>query len=101
MSCIAQELYGGGLAVLDPVRAASLSQQQLVAKQIQNTRDNAKQGITARRRRDEVNFGPSIAKRLRTEGKFFRTIVSKAIKLDEFGTPEHEDVAYSQVKGLD
>ena len=80
----------------DPVRAASLSQQQLVAKHIQNTKEKAKLGITTKRKRDEVDFGPSIAKRLRTEGKFFRTIVSKAIELDQYGTPEHVDVAYSQ-----
>ena len=37
VSCIAQELYG--VVVPDPVRAASLSQQQLVAKQIHTTKE--------------------------------------------------------------
>ena len=46
VSSIVQELYGGGVAAPDPVRAASLSQQQLVAKQIQQTKDKAKQGIS-------------------------------------------------------
>ena len=44
VSSIVQELYGGGVAVPDPVRAASLNQQQLVAKQIQQTKEKAKQG---------------------------------------------------------
>ena len=96
VSSIVQELYGLCVAVSDPVRAASLSQQKLVAKQIQQTKEKTKEGITTKRRRDEVDFCPSIAKRLRTEGKFFRTSVSKAIQTDEFGTPEHVDVAYSQ-----
>ena len=40
-----QKLYGGGIAVQDHVRAASFSQQQLVEKQIQQTKEIAKQGI--------------------------------------------------------
>ena len=41
VSSIVQELYGGGVAMPDPVRAASLSQQQLVAKQIKQTKEKA------------------------------------------------------------
>ena len=96
MSSTAQELYGGGVAVPDPVRAASLSQQQLVAKQIQTTKEQARLVITTKRRRDEVDFSLSLAKRLRTEGKFFRTVASKTIESDQYGTPEHVDVAFSQ-----
>ena len=40
VSSIVQELYGGGVAAPDPVRAASLSKQQLVAKQIQQIPDH-------------------------------------------------------------
>ena len=39
-------------------------------------------GITTKRRRDEVDFGLSLAKRIRTEGKFFRTVASKTIESD-------------------
>ena len=45
VSSIVQKLYGGGIAVQDHVRAASFSQQQLVEKQIQQTKEIAKQGI--------------------------------------------------------
>ena len=41
VSSIVTELYGGGVAALDPVRAASLNQQQLVANQIQQTKEKA------------------------------------------------------------
>ena len=62
VSSIVQELYGGGgVAMPDPVRDASLSQQQHVAKQIQHTKEKAKQGIRTKMSRDEVDFGPSIA----------------------------------------
>ena len=87
---------GGGVAVPDPVRAASLSQQQLVAKEIQTTKEHAKLGINTKRWRDEVDYGLSLAKRIRTEGKFFRTVASKIIESDEYASPEHVDVAFSQ-----
>ena len=97
VSSTAQELYGRGIAVPDPVHAAGLSQQQLVAIQIQTTKKKARLGITTKRQRDELNFGLSLAKRLRTEGKFFRTVVaSKTIEYDQYGSPEHVDVAFSQ-----
>ena len=41
VSSIVQELYGGGVAAPDHVCLASLSQQQLVAKQIQQTKEKA------------------------------------------------------------
>ena len=41
VSSTVTELYGGGVAAPDPVRAASLNQQQLVAKQIQQTKEKA------------------------------------------------------------
>ena len=63
VSSIVQKLYGGGVAAPDTVRAASLSQQQLVAKQIQQTKEKAKQGISTKRRRDEEDFGPSVSKK--------------------------------------
>ena len=71
MSCIAQELYGGCVAVPDPVRATSLSQQQLLAKQIQTTKEQAKLGTNTK------------AIRIRTEGKFFRTVTPKILESDE------------------
>ena len=46
-SSIVQELYGGGVAAPDPVRAASFSQHQLVAKQIQETKEKAKRQLGA------------------------------------------------------
>ena len=80
----------------DPVRAASLSQQQLVAKQIHTTIEKAKLGTQTKRRRDEVEFNYHIAKRMRTEGKFFRTTIPKVVESDEYNSPVHVDIAFSQ-----
>ena len=37
-----------------------------------------------------------VAKRIRTEGKFFSTVASKKIESDEYTSPEHVDVAFIQ-----
>ena len=47
-------------------------------------------------RQDEVDYGLSLAKKICTEGKFFRTVASKTIESDEYASPEHVDVAFSQ-----
>ena len=96
VSDLVAALYGGGVAVPDPVRAASLSQQHLVAKQIHTTIEQAKLGTMTKRRRDEVEFTHHLAKKIKTEGKYFRTTVTKVVEADEYSSPVHTDIAFSQ-----
>ena len=56
VSDLVAALYGGGVVVSDPVRAASLSQQHLVTKQIHSVIEQAKLGTMTKRRRDEVEY---------------------------------------------
>ena len=76
VSDLVAALYGGGVVVSDPVRAASLSQQHLVTKQIHSVIEQAKLGTMTKRRRDEVEYTHHLAKKIKTEGRFFRTAVT-------------------------
>ena len=76
VSDLVAALYGGSVVVSDPVRAASLSQQHLVTKQIHSTMEQAKLGTMTKRCRDEVEFTPHLVKKIKTEGKYFRTTVT-------------------------
>ena len=72
VSDLVAALYGGGVAVSDPVRAASLSQQHLVTKQIHSTIEQAKLGTMTKHHRDEVEFTHHLAKKIKTEGKYLK-----------------------------
>ena len=46
--------------------------------------------------RDEVEYNYHLAKKISTEGKLFRTVIPKIIESDEYTSPGHVDVAFSQ-----
>ena len=96
MSDLVAALYGGGVVVSDPVRAASLSQQHLVTKQIHSVNEQAKLGTSTNRRHDEVEFTHQLAKKIKTEGRYFMTKVNRVVEADEFTSPVHTDISYSQ-----
>ena len=83
----------------DHVRATSLSQQQLVAKQIHTTKEKAKLGTQTKRCMDVVEYNYHLAKKIRTEGKLFRTVIphdiqpfSQFIVLSHKVNTVHEDL---------
>ena len=65
ISDLVTALYEGGAAESDPVRAASLSQQHLVTKQIHSVNDQAKLGTTTKRCREEVEYTHLLAKKIK------------------------------------
>ena len=96
ISDLVTALYEGGVVESDPVRAASLSQQHLVTKQIHSVNDQAKLGTSTKRRREEVEYTHQLAKKIKTEGRYFMTKVNRVVEAGEFTSPVHTDISYSQ-----